>query len=720
MSDAARGSPTVAPGSAAAVAPRALGPWIAAALAVLGALAALGLLPATVQAAALAPLLAGGAALGPLRRLAPRSLAPLERGLFAALLTLPLWATADGLLRATWLRGEERGSLALAAVCLLVAALQGLAPRARAPRPLLGRSAVLALGLCLAAAAWTAAVSLAGNGPRLSHHGLLHAGLSLATERSVPPLNPWLAEAPLGYYWAWHALVGLVLRALSVAPTVAAAWVNVWAAATATLALYLTATVFFPGALWRRAAAVGLAWLGLNALGGWHALLSAPSGAPAPETSAQLLEFLRQHLLPSSGGVSWADPRALFGPSKFGNASSHPAALALALGAGAAAVVALGHRSRAHLVLCGLAVGGSFALNPLLGAATAGVLALAGLLGAGDPRVRLELPLAVVVGCLPGALLLRGAAAGYGGQLVELEASLARCAAASGPLLLLAPLAALGALALRREAGAGARARLRWLLLGAVLSWAAACAVALPYGNEYKFVRLAAVPLALLAAAARGPLALACAVPLLVGAAANTWIGHRAYADFAAVELPVEESAGRLLPVAGAEPEAIDAREAYRYLSTDPRLRALAPVLVADLHTLPGPRYGAGVRDAGYPFTDELNLQGHEAPTFAGLDLFVDRPSQVLDGREPLAAQRAAASHDLFRGREPWNEATRRTLFDFPRPLLVWVGPRQRAAHRELESGLARAGFECLFRHGELGLWLAPGAGAERWEELGR
>lgn len=699
---------------------------LGAGLALIGALALgahSGLLPAPWARAA-APLLFGGALIGPLARLTPGPASPIKLLLFASLLTPVAWTGLDVLLRIAM--GNAEGAGRAATGVLLVAAIAGqLACRGRRLRvERLGLGAWGAIVLAALVAGWTAAVLLEGSAARVSFHGLLHSGLALACERAVPPTNPWLAGEPLGYYWAWHALGGVVTRVLGGAPTVAFAWIGVWAAACSVLALQQVAAVLFRGAR-RELAGTAFALFGLSALGGWYALLRGQLGAAAPADNAELLASLRALLVPVVGGELAWDPRVAFGLSKFGNLSSYPSALALGLGGMAAAAHALRHGHRTWILLCAATIGASFALNPLVGGPIAGITACSAFVVGATPRVRFGLPATLVVAALPGLWLVREAQQAYAGAPIGLSFSAARSIAVLGPWALLLPPAVWGLLCLRRELEPGdPRWRVAWMLaLAVVADGVAAACVELPWANEYKFVRLGALPAGLLAGAGlfgadgsgRRLVGVLCALPLTVGAALDTWVGARAYLGLSGVQLPLVESPGRLAPEPGAFEPARDARAAYDWLATDSRVRGSGAVLALDPRRTGGVAFGAGPDGHGFRFTTAQNLQAHEAVAFADLDLFCDRPSQVLSEQDPVAQLRRDALEELFAGKEPWSEATRRTLFDHPRPLLVWIESRADGARPGFERGLERFGFELVFEAGGVRIWLAPGVGVDRW-----
>lgn len=704
---------------------------LCAALAVMGVLGE-GVVGDSVQRWAAAPILFGGFAFPLLLRATPGPASPLKLFLFASLLSPVLMTAVEGSMRWLWASAldpassqEALAKTTLAATFGLAAALQLFGRGRRLKRERLGTGAVVGLVLALGAGLWTAAVLLDGSATRVSFHGLLHSGLALSTGRDLPPANPWLADQPLGYYWAWHALGGVTLRSLALAPTVAFAWLGVWAALLSVLALQAQAAVLFRSAP-REVLGVVFGVLGLNALGGLWLLSGAGWPEGAPLTNAELLSELRTSLVPTAGGELLWDPRVAFGPSKFGNLSSYPAALALALGGFAAAAHAVRHGHRLWTGLCAATVGASLALNPLVGASAAGVIGAAAFVAAASPRARFEVSVALLIGALPGILLVRAAAQAYTGAPVSLDFDARRLASVLGPWALMAVPAGFGLWTLLREIDRDdPRRAVLWLTVFAVVANGLVAALAvLPYANEYKFVRIGAFPLGLLAAAGvwRGggwstrSIGVACAVPLLIGAWVTNGVGSRAYLALAARDLPLEESAGRLLPSAGSLPSAGDTRAVYEWLSSDPTVRAARPVLLLDLSGPTGERFGVDeASGGGFSFTSAQNLQAHEAAAFGAVDLFVDRPSQVLAGGDAIGVLRRDVVERLFSDPQDWNDASLRPLFESERPLLVWVGPQQRRRHRGFSTALEQRGFEKVHEAGEIQLFVAAGPGYERW-----
>ena len=684
--------------------------------------AAVGLLPGALGAPAAAWLMFVGGALPLVARRSPPGASPTKLLLLAALLSPPL-ATA------LWipLRLVLDTPAADAATWLLLGALSfaGRGCSVRAMRgEQSGRAWRLSLGLAALCALAVVLFLFRGSAARVSFHGLLHSSVAGAVERGVPPENPWMAGTPLVYYWYWHALAGLAGRGLGLAVTYALALTNLWAAALLAPVLYFTgAVVFRRGG--RLVLGVVLALFGLNVLGGW---LWLARGLPyaAPGTPIEVFDQLAGSLVYDGGSWLW-DRRLAWSFSKFGNLSSFPSALVLAAASWMAAVHALRGSGRPWPGLTGALAGASLALNPVVGGAALGCTAAAAVGFAVDARARADTLVWCAAWAVPGAVLLALAGSGAGGALFLLgwrEGALARALLPVLPLLLLAlglllPAPAdVGGLA-RRER----RAVLGLLACAGLLPLAMHLWVALPEGNEYKWIRLAALPLGLLAGGGAGRLAergggarwLAWGLggASLVGAGALTWLGGRAYTAFGRVELPLDERAAGLLHGPGAEgTEGEQARRTYlwireRVLEADP-----PPVLVAN-PLLIGPLYGVDAEavDAegagGWRFTGDLNLQGHEAPAFSGTDLWCDRKSYMVE-RHPRWELRLSGVAQLYRDPGKWDAGHRRALEALGRPVLLLVTDADRRDQRMIDNKLLRYGYREVHREGTRTLYAWP------------
>ncbi|MHC4377877.1 MAG: hypothetical protein ACYS26_14860 [Planctomycetota bacterium] len=698
------------------------------------ALAAFGVLPAALLPWLSAPLLAGGAAWPWILRRTPVQPSPWKLLVLAGLLSPLLLATVDGLLR--WSLGLD-GFASLGATYALFAGSQALA---------LGRGCgpwrtTPAIALCaaggLALALGLGSVVFAGSAVRVSHHGLLHASILLGTERALPPGNPWMGGEPLAYYWMWHAYAGHVGRALSLAPTQALALTNVWALLWMPLSLALAlAPIARCGKREVFGAFLGL--FALNAWGGWRWLLASGAEFARPEEPGALLGALRGQLVPVHEGALVFDPRLAFGLSKFFNLSSYPAALGLLVGAWFAWAHALRHARAPWVGLAALLFGACALINPLVGLPAIALALTSGLLFPGRAGTRVDLGLPLLLSAVPGVAWYLSASRHLTGAGMSFD--WAALAPGSGawlgvlvPIGLLLPGALIGIAARLREERPN---RSLTLFLGSqALAFAgAALVLQLPYENQYKFVRLAAVPLGLLSGLGLvdawnrgGPLrgvAGAYGLFLCAGIALSQAFGVQAYRHLARFELPLVETAGALAPKPEPRSAAqVELAELYARLRDNRELHAEGPLLMVDvLDPEGGPWWGSSV-DSGRPwkFTQAGNLQGHEAAAFSGLDLFVDRPSQAL-----LADQ---ARRDLRAGILQGLTAEVRIpglledqLRALERPVLLLINARQVEALAarvprapiDLHERLEQFGFTRLQRSRHHGLYAWPPAFGER------
>ena len=633
-----------------------------------------------------------------LLRLAPAEPDALKLALFGLVLSPPL---ALGL----WLllRLVLPAVLVLPALFLLLLLLHlagpGGAPRWPRPR---GRAAGLAAVLAVALAA-VVALALFGGGTaiRASFHGLLHSAITEEVARALPPENPWLAGRPLPYYWAWHALGALLGEALGLAPTRALALTNVWAAAVLPLALYFLAAPFLREPK-RDLGAVLLGLFGLGALGGVLLAVERPAFVP-PGDPLQLLAGMR-------GLVGDWDPRLAWGPSKLGNLSSYPVALSLLVAGWVAAAHALRGRwgegatasGRTWAVLCAASLGASLAMNPLVGAAgyaSAGLVALL--------RGRVLLLVALAVAALPGLLEVLAASSVREGASFGLRLD---GGAAWRALLPVLPLV-LAALALLRRAGSGAEeaggeghddagaltgrdegddahagrdtAGLL-LVVASAVCLAVAALLVFPEDNQYKFVRLAAVPLAVLAAGGLGRLCaardllprgagLAAVLALVLACGASTWWGARHYAAWSRVDVPLSEAGGQLLPAGDGDLARAFAelRRLADQVEGSPLVglgRPLLLVQLADRGEHPSGRPLDLWSYDGHRFRGPYNLQGHEAAAFSGMALYADARSYLVDA-DPAWPTRQQALHELT----GTAHRLRSHLADLDRPTFVLV-----------------------------------------------
>ena len=683
-----------------------------------------GLLAACVVAgwagatALLWPVIFGGLMWPLLALLAPDEPAPLKLAYFAVLLSPPAALVAWGLAE---LLGFGSGGVLLMAAPLFAGAL--LVRRSQARHEPLGTAQRVALGVGLLFAGWVAWTLLGSSLARLSFHGLLHSAIVEAVGAGMPPENPWLAGADLGYYWVWHALGAVLVDWLGLAPTRALAVLNVWAAATLPLGAYFwTAGLRGRGARLgaRDLIGMGLVLVGLNLLGGF-AWLARGAALETPSSLLEVLAGLRELV------VLDVDPRVAWAPSKFANASSYPVALALLVGgllAGSHSLESwrrrglvaapdgsnaerLGKRiARTWGLLAALALGASFAFNPLVGAVGLGAVGACALVG----RHGLFIMFLLIAG-IPGALEVLAASGERAESALALDLSLARVRATLVPL---APLF-LGVLAVpmawrRRPAKAEEDGRLgqgrdalahsfvHVAAAAALLSIGVALIVALPEENEYKFVRTGAVALAPLAAlgwwALRSRAARAGLLAVWGGAALLAAVpGLASYAALAGLEAPLDEADGRLLP-AGADPLA----EVYAYLRDGEGER---PVLVWN----PPVAGAVGAPVAGYVFDGPANLQGASAAAFTGSALLADRESYLVNA-DPRWPARLNLLRALFAGVPEAVPALQATLSE---PRLAGRPHFLLVRADELTAAIEEAlGWREVFRSGDVRL-LAPG-----------
>ena len=717
------------------------------ALCALGSVASLGWLPALCALPAGVYLLGHGLAAPWILR---ATSGPAERGklwLFALALS-PVTALAIALSARVVLPDGERGAQAAQAAWMLVGGLLlFVQPRREVEQQPASRARWLIRGLALAGLGVVAWLTLRGSAVRVSHHGLLHAGLSLATDRSIPPSNPWMAGEPLGYYWVWHALVALVARALSLPVTFAAALLSIWSMFVTVLATGLcAATCLRAGA--REVIAVLLGLFGLGVVGGLGWLWGG-AGFEAPTDALGLLGTLRESLIPRVSGQLLFDPRLAFGLSKFLNVSSYPTSFALAACGLAAGAHALRHGQRPWPLLTAICLGASFVFNPLIGAPALAAVGCAALFFPGVPRVRWDLPLLLGLAALPGAFSVLEARAAFVGEAVRFGFSTQDLL---GTLVPLAPLWVAACLGLwpgagRDQGDSEVRRDLRparaMLWFGAVGASGLGVMAQLPYANEYKFVRFALLPLAILASAGlatgyrRGVLgrsiALVLGLVITTGGLASATLGLRAYAAMARVDLPLIELADRLTPIPAAAPEwkseSTHRAALFEFLRTDPRIREANPVLwmstLEDESFLTQARYARKRLDgepigALHAFSDEFNLQAHEAPAFAGLDLYLDRPSQVLGGEGERFVHRVERLNSVFfQLKNQWGTSERAAFEELGRPVLVFAGELERSVRKDLVAHLEQFGLLEIYSSGGARLYAWPPEFADRFASTG-
>lgn len=444
-----------------------------------------------------------------------------------------------------------------------------------------------------------------GDAVRASYHGYLHTTVGESVLREgLTPENPYHAGAPLRYYTLYPAL-GVLLGRSGIGSLWGFAVLNVLAAfllAPALDALGRSAGMSFVA---RRAAFLA-AVLGFNGLG-WIGFLFAPQVALGdPPVYALMPSCFAGH------AFGWDARLQAFLP-KFLNVSSFALALPFALWALAGAL----RGTRAFV--SGIALGVSLALNPLAGGLAAGC-ALVWL----APRLR------------EPALLRRWIVGGIAGALIALPFLLpalwrapigpsltgkpdlggSPLANLIGPIVLLAPLAILGARSLAMH--------VRWRLGFAFLVCAALVLIGeMPQGNEYKMERLAALVLALPAGAwvarlwaanARARLSLASIGLACVPTSALAVAAYLAWGR-SAPALPLAVEAGRLHVEPASSAELSNASfELERTLARD------AVIVMA--HEQDGSRVTSGL------------VQGNALAPLLSHPLFVDLP-QIHNEHQP-------------------------------------------------------------------------------------
>ena len=305
----------------------------------------------------LVPLLFGGAALPLVLRGSPVEPSLLKLGLYAALLSPPLYA----LLRL------GLGSQAAALWVLAGLEALGIGERCRIER--VGRAGWYAIAIAAGAGLFAALVLLCGGwAPRLGSDAHVWNAVAAEAFGRAPGLeNPLLPGTPFPAHPGYAFLLATLAEALHLHPAQVAALISVWALVTLPLAVMLIAAP-----LWGEVRRVSLAPL---------LVLALPLGLWG---------------LGAGGGV---DP--LF------EGGAEAAALALSAGALLAAVHGLRHGRRPWTMLCVLSVGATACLVPALGFTLALVCAAVALLWPGGEGVRLRFPAPLVAASLPALWLAR-------------------------------------------------------------------------------------------------------------------------------------------------------------------------------------------------------------------------------------------------------------------------------------------------------------------------
>lgn len=548
-------------------------------------------------------------------------------------------------------------------------------------------------------------VSLGGDSLRTSNHGTLHAGIGEAVLREgLLPENPYHAGEPLRYYLLYPGLGALLGRA-GMGPLWGFALLNLLAGLLLGPALDAFGKSLGLSFRGRRIAFLGTIFA-LNGLG-W--LWGGPEGGPildfrsfdepGPGVALGAMPLaLLQRLADGPLGLSWDARLQSFLP-KFLNVSSFALALPFTLWCMAFAL-----REAPRALLASAAhLGVATALNPL--AAVPGAV----LLIARNLR-RLRAPAAAARALAPAVGLALLIAAPFllsffarispGEGTVQPKFRLAGdgpLANLTGPLLLLWPVGVTGFFFLSRGH--------RWSWLAPFAASVALSVVALDdWENQYKFVRLAGLLLAVAGAAALDRLAgrwwgaLGCLL-LLLATLPTTWLTVRAYAAWdatAALTLTrVEEGRLALAP------------EYEEFFPAE--LRAAEAALPADAPLLADPT----LNPSGLQSTTAI---GHPLVPLLHRPLFVDLP-QIHNMMMPDLEARLAGAYVFFYGRMPPTgpgdvglpARPEAALMDLRaalpgRPLGVLVSTQQVASIAALE----RAGAERRASAAGLELWLLP------------
>jgi len=366
-------------------------------------------------------------------------------------------------------------------------------------RSLRGAGTALASVIVTAAVLWPL---LTSDRVRVSIHGLLHSALLYsATERGLPPENPFFAGEPVRYYWTWHVATAGATSVADIDPVLAFAAGNTAALLAFLFLLGCLGRELFPG---RGATLLSmlLGFLCLNPIGGFLF-----PGAEAPGTlqdvaaGANPINVL--YRLAVGGEV-----RITATLTKFLNVSSFPQAFCLLIAAVLLLVRLAKQPSWALSLVTMTALMGCISLSPITGA-TAGLaigaaaILLVPLARPGEAGRRgLSAVIAALVASLVLALpfVLLGTAGKSGiepaVQLLPTLDKLQRVLLNLGPAMLLALPACVALWG--REGTAGTAGRL--LVLSAFLVAALGVLLAFPVRSEYKMVRMAAPLFGVLAA----------------------------------------------------------------------------------------------------------------------------------------------------------------------------------------------------------------------------
>jgi len=545
-------------------------------------------------------------------------------------------------------------------------------------------------------------VVFGGDSLRTSYHGTLHTAIGESVLRDgLTPENPYHAGEPLRYYLL-YPLLGVLLGRTGMGPLWGFALLNLLAALMLGPALDALGRQLGLSFRARRFAFLGTIF-GLNALGWlWASVDGTPLldlRSPADEGDGPALGamplVLLQGMAQAPFGFGWDARLQSFLP-KFLNVSSFAPALpftlwsmAYALQSGSKALWG----SAAHL---GIAT----SLNPLAGGLAAVLLAVRNFGRLRQPRAAARalagpalLALAIALPFLLPAF--RGGTAGEGGGAFALTGD-GPLANLTGPLLLLWILSAWGWSQFARD-------KRVFLAIALGLALLLGCAP-LPWGNEYKFVRLAGLLLALPAGAAcdrlvRRPAGAVAAAALLLLALPTTWLTLRAYsawnAEATLILTRVEHGKLALGPdFSDAFPAALQAAE-----------RDLPPDAVMLLDPFFNPTR-----------TNSMVALGHPLAPLLHRPLLVDRPQIHNEGLPDLDARlddwvafAFASTRPRSREESPQPADPDRGLENLRarvpgRPVAVLLSQRQTGAIAVLE----RSGAELRAEAAGLGLWLLP------------
>lgn len=535
-------------------------------------------------------------------------------------------------------------------------------------------------------------VTLGGDAVRTSYHGFLHTGLGEAVLRDgLLPENPYHAGTPLHYYTLYPTL-GVLLGRFGMGPLWGFAILNIFAALLMGPALDALGKRFGLGFAARRCAFLAMV-LGFNGLGYWWAMgeEAMPSGALP---LLVLLDFTRP-----VEALQWDGRLQSFLP-KFLNVSSYALALPFAL---FALADNLG-KARKELLRCGALLGVTTAINPLVGGfvgmlVVAQQLPLLFLGSAGIKRLLPAVAVAVVI-AVPFLLPLLGGSpdgeATLSGSFPFIGSG--GWANLLGPLLLLWPLGLLGIRRIPSD-----RLRPLGLAIGLAVLFSF---LSLPWGNEYKFPRLAGILLALPAGACLGAwwsrgfgkvavpaLALLC-VP-------TTWSTVSAYAawDTGDARIVDHVADGRL---------ALKASSAM--VTWPPKLAAAEKELPADCVLVMHPSH-PGVRGSG------MGAQGNQLMPVLDHALYVDSP-QIHNASLPDLQERLGEVDAFWEGRR-WSAKPGKQTAPLD-PLLALQAMRSRIAPRPLavlslrvhtpsEARLRAEEATLVAEENGVALWLLPG-----------